>query len=158
MINSYNKKIILIGGTSGSCKSELAYCIQKNLFDLKKSSLVISLDDYYHVMPSIRDINRKKMGIDSVGIAEIDWTYLKRIYDDYNKKTQIQFKRTHKFLDAIENNTINGEEIDYLIFEGLYANYLRKSYTDNFSVFLLGNPSQTLEFRKMRGKEKTEDE
>jgi len=152
-----NNHIILIGGTSGSSKSELAYCIQKTLFDKKKSSLVISLDDYYQVMPSIREINRKKMGIDSVGIPEIDWSALKRIYDDFNDKKEISFKRTHKFLDAIEHNSINSEEIDYLVFEGLFANYLRKTYNDNYSVFLEGNPAQTLEFRKIRGKEQTED-
>ena len=151
-------KIILIGGTSGSSKSELAYCIQKTLFDLKKSSFVISLDDYYTVIPSIRDVNRKKMGIDLVGISEIDWNNLNRIYEDFNNKKEIHFKRTHKFLDAIEHNTINSEEIDYIIFEGLYSNYLRKTYKDNFSVFLGGNPNQTLAFRKMRGKENPQDE
>lgn len=150
-------KIILIGGTSGSSKSELAYCIQKLLFDNDKSSFVLSLDDYYQVMPSIRELNRKKMGVDSVGLSEIDWEKLKRIYDDFESKAQIQFKRTHKFIDAIEHNTINSEDIDYIIFEGLYANYLRKYYDNNFSIFLEGNPTQTLEFRKIRGKEKTED-
>jgi uridine kinase len=151
------QEIILIGGTSGSKKSELAYCLQKALYEKGKSSFIISLDDYYHTMPSIREINRKKMGLDSVGISEIDWESLNRIYEDFNNEREIHFKRTHKFLDAIEHNSIDGLEINYLIFEGLYANYLKKYYSDNFSIFLEGNPTQTLEFRKMRGKENTED-
>ena len=86
-----DNNIILIGGTSGSSKSELAYCLQKLLFDNKRSSLAISLDDYYQVMPSIREINRKKMGIDSVGISEIDWQKLYRIYDDFKNKRELSF-------------------------------------------------------------------
>ena len=152
-----NQKIILIGGGSGTQKSELAYCIQKLLFDKNKSSFVVSLDDYYHTVPSIRAINRKKMGLDSVGTSEIDWESLQRIYTDFNNQREIHFKRTHKFLDTIEHNAINSEDIDYLIIEGLYANYLRKFYNDNFSIFLEGSPLQTLEFRKMRGKENEND-
>ena len=153
-----NQEIILIGGGSGTSKSELAYCLQKLLNDKKKSSFVVSLDEYYHVMPSIRNINRKKMGIDSVGASEIDWESINRIYEDFKNKREIHFKRTHKFLDAIEHNAIESADIDYLIIEGLYSNYLRKSYNDNLSVFLEGNPSQTLAFRKMRGKENEDNE
>lgn len=153
-----NEKIILIGGGSGTNKSELAYCIQKKLNDKKKSSFVVSLDDYYHVMPSIRAINRKKMGIDSVGLSEIDWESINRIYEDFNNHREIHFKRTHRFLDAIEHNAIDSSEIDYLIIEGLFANYLRKEYSDNFSAYLEGSPAQTLAFRKMRGKENEDDE
>jgi len=150
-------KIILVGGGSGTKKSEQAYCLQNKLFQKNKQSLVISLDDYYNVMPSIRAINRKKMGIDCVGVCEINWESLKRIYEDFNNQRPIHFKRTHKFLDEIEHNTIDSEGIDYLLIEGLYANYLRKYYTDNLSVFLEGSPAQTLEFRQMRGKENEDD-
>jgi len=153
-----SSEIILIGGGSGTSKSELAYCIQKLLFDKKKSSLVISLDDYYLVHPSVRAINRKKQGIDSVGSAEIDWESLKRIYEDFSNERLIHFKRTHRFMDNIEHGTINSEDVDYLIVEGLYANYFRKYYQDNFSIFLEGNPAQTLEFRQMRGKENEDNE
>lgn len=149
--------IILIGGGSGTCKSELAYCLQKELWNNKNSSLVISLDDYYLVHPSIRAINRKKQGIDSVGTAELDWICLQRIYEDFKNEQLIHFKRTHRFLDNIEHNTLDSLDLDYIIFEGLYANYLRKDYTDNFSIFLEGNPSQTLAFREMRGKEDEKD-
>lgn len=152
------KDIILIGGTSGTHKTELAYCLQKTAFDNKETSLVISLDDYYHTAPFIRNYNRKKQGIESIGISEIDWDYLCRIYDDFANDKPIQFKRTHRFLDAIEHNVIDSESIKIIIFEGLYANYLRKFYSNNYSVFLEGNPVQTLEFRKLRGKENETDE
>jgi len=152
-----DKNIILIGGGSGTKKSELAYGIQTGLLRKHKSSFVVSLDDYYVVHATIRDINRKKLGIDSVGIAELDWQSLNRIYEDFQNKCHIHFKRTHRFLDAIEHNTIDTSEIDYLIIEGLYSNYFKKEYIDNISVFLEGTPQQTLSFRKIRKKEDEED-
>ena len=155
--NLKNEKIILIGGSSGTKKSEQAYCLQKLLNDKKKSSFVVSLDDAYHVIPSIRATNRKKMGINSIGLSEINWDYLSRIYEDFENKKPITFRRTHLFLDAIEHNTIESDSIDFLIFEGLFANYLRKFYVNNFSIFLEGNPQQTLEFRKLRRKENEDD-
>lgn len=158
VVEKNDKKIILIGGGSGTCKSELAYAIQKTLWDKKHSSIVLSLDDYYTVHATIRAMNRKKLGVDSVGISELDWESIKRIYEDFQNKRTIQFRRTHRFLDAIEHNAIDTTEIDYLAVEGLYANYLRKFYSDNFSVYLEGSPSQTLKFRKMRGKEDEHDE
>lgn len=158
VLKDLKQKIILIGGGSGTNKSELAYAIQKKLWDNNKSSFVISLDDYYNTHATVRSLNRKKLGIDSVGISEIDFESLKRIYEDFNNKRPIHFRRTHRFLDEIEHNVLSDSStIDYLIIEGLYANYLRKFYTDNFSVYLEGNPSQTLKFRKMRGKEDEND-
>lgn len=155
--NLKDKNIILIGGGSGTKKSECAYAIQRVLYDKKKSSFVISLDDYYLVHATIRAENRRKQGLDSVGISEIDWGTLERIYEDFKEQKPINFKRTHRFLDAIEYNTINSD-FDYLIIEGLYANYLRKTFNDNLSVYLEGNPSQTLKFRELRGKENEKDE
>lgn len=155
--NLKDNKIILIGGGSGTQKSELAYALQKLLNDKKKSSFVISLDDYYIVHATIRAENRKKQGLDSVGISEIDWVALERIYEDCKEHKPINFKRTHRFLDAIEYNSINSD-FDCLIIEGLYANYLRKTFNDNFSVYLEGNPTQTLKFRELRGKENEQDE
>lgn len=152
-----DNRIILIGGTSGSKKSELAYCLQKIAFENKQSSLVISLDDYYNTMPSIRHYNRKKQGLETVGLSEIDWDYLQRIYEDFQQEKNIHFKRVHRFLDAMEHNVIDSDDIDLVIFEGLYANYLRKFYSDNFSIYLEGSPAQTLEFRKKRGKEDESD-
>ncbi|MHA1789179.1 MAG: Hint domain-containing homing endonuclease [Candidatus Helarchaeota archaeon] len=138
--------------------SELSYAIQKKLWNKNKSSFVISLDDYYLIHATIRATNRKKLGLNSVGLNEIEWETLKRIYEDFQNKITINFKRTHRFLETIEHNAIDSKDIDYLIVEGLYANYLRKFYNNNFSVYLEGSPSQTLKFRKMRGKEDEHDE
>ncbi|MCK9543713.1 MAG: hypothetical protein M0R03_16965 [Novosphingobium sp.] len=154
-----HNKIVLIGGGSGTKKSEKALALQQFLFCDKQSSLVISLDDHYLVHPTVRNYNRKKQGINSVGIKEIDWIELESIYCSFKSKDQemISFSRTHRFLDASEYVCISNKNIDVLIIEGLYANYLRKMFSDNFSVFLEGTPQQTLSFRQLRGKESPDD-
>lgn len=155
--NLNDNNIVLIGGGSGTSKSELSYCLQNKAFEVGKYSIVISLDDYYTTHPTVREENRKRMGVESVGIGEIDWQDILRIYEDFLNTRTIRFKRTHRFLDKIEYDTIDSDSLGLFIFEGLYANYIRKFYKHNLSVFLEGSPSQTLEFRKLRKKENEED-
>ena len=119
---------------------------------------MISLDDFYLIHPTIRNYNRKKLGVESVGLQEIDWESLCRICEDFKDKKEINFKRVHKYLDAIEHNTIDSEDIEILLIEGIYANYLRKFTYGELSVFLEGNPEQTFEFRKKRRKEDEDTE
>lgn len=153
-----NKKIILIYGVSGTQKSETADCLQEKLFNLGKQSLVISLDDFYNTLPSIRNKNRKKLGIESVGLSEIDWEDIKRICNDFLNKKPIRLKRTHKYADLVEHVTLETEDLFYLIIEGLYSGYLKKDNYGDFSIYLDGSPSQTLEFRKIRAKENENDD
>lgn len=148
--------IVLIGGSSGTAKSETAHVLQQELFKVKLQSLILSLDDLYLVHPIIRDINRKKQGITSVGIKEIDWELIKHICNNFKKKKTIKFNRYHRFLDAIEEVKLSGI-IDVLIIEGLYANYLRKFKIGNLSLYMEGSPHQTLAFRLKRGKENEEN-
>lgn len=151
------RSVILIGAVSGAGKTEVADCLQDYLFQDKKQSLVLSLDDYYYLIPPIRNYNRKKQGLDSVGTQEIDWQMLHRICEDFEAKRPIHFKRVHKYLDAVEHNVIETEDVFCLIIEGLYANYLRKENYGDVSVFLEGNPEQTYEFRLKRKKEDETD-
>jgi uridine kinase len=149
--------IVLIGGGSGTTKSETAYTLQYELYDYGLQSLVISLDDFYYVTPSIRHYNRKKQGLESVGLSEIDWNAVKEICKQFKKKKPIKFRRVHRFLNEVEHGEINSEEINILIIEGLFANYLRKFKLGNVSAYLEGNPQQTLAFRQLRKKENEED-
>lgn len=149
--------IVLIGGGSGTSKSETAYTLQSKLYDNKLQSLVISLDDFYNCHPTIRHYNRKKRGIESVGLQEIDWNSIKDICKHFKKKKPIKFVRVHRFLNEVEKIQISSEEIDILIIEGLFSNYLRKFKIGNVSIFLEGSPKQTLAFRKLRNKENEND-
>jgi uridine kinase len=152
-----NESIILIYGGSGTQKSETADCLQELLFKQKKQSLVLSLDDFYGTHPTIRNFNRKKLGIESVGISEIDWESLQRICQDFKNKKPIHFQRTHKYADTVEHIVLETEDIDYLIIEGLYSGYLKKYNQGDIAFYLEGNPKDTFKFRKKRGKEQEDD-
>ena len=153
-----DENIILIYGISGSQKSETSDCLQELLFKQKKQSICLSLDDFYICHPTIRTINRKKIGIESVGLSEIDWEELKRICIDFKNKKPIRIQRVHRYADIVEHLTINTEEVEYLIIEGLYSGYLKKENFGDIAVFLEGNPKQTESFRKLRNKENEYDE
>jgi len=155
--NLKDEKIILIYGGSGTQKSETADCLQEILFRKNKQSIVLSLDDFYHTLPSLRNLNRKKLGIDSVGTGEIDWEELKRICDDFTNKKPIRFNRVHKYADLVEHITLDTEDVDYLIIEGLFSGYLKKDNYGDIAIYLEGNPKDTLEFRKKRAKENEND-
>jgi len=153
-----NQEIILIGGSTGTGKTECADCLQELLFKSDKQSIVLSLDDFYHTLPFLRNLNRKKMGLESIGLSEIDWGKLKRICDDFKNKKPIRFRRVHKYANIIEHIVLDTDDVDYLIIEGLYSNCLRKDNYGDLTIHLEGNPMQTLEFRKKRGKENESDE
>lgn len=156
-IDLNKRQIILIGACSGVGKTETADVLQELLFNKSKQSLVLSLDDFYNTLPIIRNYNRKKLGIDSVGTNEIDFEELKRICNDFKKQKPIKFRRVHKYASVVEHNVLDTDEISYLIIEGLYANYLRKLGYGDLSIYLEGTPKQTLEFRKKRNKENEND-
>ena len=155
--NLKNEKIILIYGGSGTQKTETADCLQELLYQKRKQSVVLSLDDFYLTHPTIRNENRKKLGIESVGISEIDWEELKRICVDFKNKKQIRIQRVHKYAEIVEHLTLNILEIDYLIIEGLFAGYLKKDNFGDYAIYLEGTPYNTFEFRQMRGKENEND-
>ena len=149
--------IVLVYGTSGTGKSEVSDCLQGELFKKKLSSLVLSLDDFYLIHPTIRNFNRKKLGLESVGLIEIDWEYLTRICQDFKEKKPIYFRRVHKFADVVEHNTIDSDDIDILIIEGLYSGYMKNYGYGDYSIYLEGSPAQTFDFREKRRKENPND-
>lgn len=150
-------RVILIFGGSGTQKSETADCLQELLSSEGKQSLMLSLDDFYYTIPSVRNKNRKKLGISSVGISEIDWGNLETICNKFLKRKLITIRRTHKYADLVEQVNLDTSEIDTLIIEGLYAGYLKRSIKSAYGVYLMGNEKNTLEFRKMRAKENEND-
>jgi len=152
--------IVSIGGSSGASKTEVALILQENLWvKYKIRSKIIHIDDYYKILWQKRNEIRKKKGINSVGINEIEWHKLKRIiriYKSYAKKNYCQ--RIHRWMDTMEYVIFNNRCCDLLIIEGLYGCYLKKLELVDFAVHLDGTPKQTLEFRKERSKENPDDD
>lgn len=153
-----DKNIILIYGTSGTGKTETADCLQELLIQKGLQSIVLSLDDYYTVHPKVRNYNRKKQGIESVGLKEIDWEHLRRICNDFKLGKHFHIKRYHRYSDIVEHvPVIESSDLNVLIFEGLYAGYMKKFKLGDMAIYLEGNPAQTLKFRKQRRKENEGD-
>ena len=155
-----DKSIITIGGGSGTKKSELAQCLQEELYKSRKKSLLLSLDDYYKSHYNDRNRLRKRNGIVSIGLNEIDWKYVKKILKSFKKnKDSLLLQIINKYTDSYNERIVYGvDKINYIIIEGLYANYLKKFRLGNFNIYLEGNPEQTLPFRKRRKKEKENSE
>lgn len=152
------KFIIVIFGISGTGKSETMLCLQQELEKRGRTSLPISLDDYYKIYPLERNRWRVKNGIESVGVDEIDWEDIRRICYDFKKGRDIKYRRTHKYCPEIEHGEISSKNVNYLIIEGLYAGWLKKFDYGDLAVYLEGTPAETLEFRKLRGKEDEEND
>ncbi len=150
-----DRPVIAIQGGSGTKKTELMQCLQETLHKNRKRALGISIDDYYKVHYSDRTRTRKRKGLKSVGLNEIDWVFLKKIVRDYkNNTTKLNIQYINKYTDSFLDVTINNsDKLDYLIIEGLYAGYLKKFNLVDFCIHLEGSPKQTEKFRRFRGKE-----
>lgn len=150
-----DKSIITIGGSSGTKKSELGHVLQELLYKKNKKSILISLDDLYKTHFKDRNRIRKHKGIKSVGTSEIDWYELRIIVKCFKrKKDKIIIPVINKYTGSYNDLTVYDiNEVDYLIVEGLYANYLNKWKLSSYAIHIDGNPEQTLKFRKKRNKE-----
>ena len=156
--NSLRKnKIVLIGGNSGTKKSEIAHCLQDILYKLNSTSLCISLDDYYLTTPQDRSKTRKELGIEYVGLKEINWDKLTENCKAFMNKKVIHFSRYNKYAHVVEEESIESKQIEFLIVEGLFVNYLSKLGVEGLFVNLEGTLNQTFIFRKTRNKENPED-
>ncbi len=147
-----DKMIVCIGGESGTGKTEIANLIQEDLwYKHKVRCKIIHEDDYYFTKWQDRNTIRKKKGIGSVGIVEIDWGKLEKICKTfYSKNKYLHIQRIHKYTNSTEEAIVYNNKIDILILEGLYINkYIYK----HLGFYLDGSYKETKEFREERKKE-----
>jgi len=150
-----DKSVITIGGGSGTKKTELACCLQEELYVKNKKTLMISLDDYYVSHYIDRQRIRELKGIKSIGLKEIDWKLIKKIIKDFKQnKDKLILQQINKYTNDYDTIYSYGiKQVNYLIIEGLYANYLKKYKMSDFAIHIEATPLQTLKFRKRRKKE-----
>lgn len=152
-------RVIGIGGISGSSKSETSHCLQELLYKNNVSSILVSLDDYYRNYFRERMRIRKKKGLNSVGIKEIEWDLVKKIIKDFkNKKDTVQIQQINKFTNSFfETVAYNIDKTNYLIIEGIFAGYLKKLKLLDYYIHLDGTIKETNSFRLERMKENEND-
>lgn len=144
------KKILAIGGISGTGKTEIATVIQEKLYTKNAiRSKIIHIDDYYFSNWIDRNKIRKQNNI--IGKEEINWNKLNKVLQSFkNNKKKLYVQRIHRFINAIEHSISPNHCIDVIILEGLYALYAK--YFD-FRVYIDASISDTYDFRKLRAKE-----
>lgn len=147
-----NKKIICIGGESGTGKTEIAHVLRDLAYGGFIKTQIISLDDYYITLWSARNNIRINKGIKSVGKHEMQWNLINGIIDSFKSITEptIRLKKINRYTDSIEYSIFEREDVDLLIIEGLYSCFCKNV---DFKVYLDGSVSDTKDFRFMRKKE-----
>lgn len=148
-----NKTVITIGGESGTGKTEVAFIVQKKLYDnYHITSRVIHTDDYYKTYWCERNKIRKKKGIQYVGQDEILWDKFQSVIDSFvNNEDENHIQQIHKYTNSIEYVKLNNKTIDIFIVEGLYSLYLHDH--SDLNIYLCGTIKDTEAFRRKRKKE-----
>ena len=128
------------------------------LIDWLEKSLILSTDDYYETDPESREAIRKERSLDYVGLNEILWDDLIHTISFLNNGIQTTIRRINKCAGQVELTPIYKPSLlNTIIIEGLYAGKLKEHFKNAYSVYLQGNPKDTLEFRKKRNKENDGD-
>lgn len=115
-----DKFVIAIGGESGAGKSELAHVIARRLKDRRELAKILHIDNYYKVSPRERTEWRKKHGLGSIGLSEIDWDLLARHIADFRESREATLPCIDLLTDQIDKLITDFDGIKYLIVEGLY--------------------------------------
>jgi len=115
-----DKFVIAIGGESGAGKSGLAHVVARRLKDKGELAKILHIDNYYKVPPQDRTAWRKKHGIESIGLSEIDWDLLSRHIADFMESREATLPCIDLLTDQIDKLITSFEGIRFLIVEGLY--------------------------------------
>ena len=147
-----SKLIVTVGGESGTGKTEVATILQDTLWNkYKKRVKIVHIDDFYFTNWLERNTLRRKKGISSVGMKEIDWKKLDKLVSVFKSGAKyLHVQKIHKYTNSMENSIALNGSIDILIVEGLYANALKNS---DLNIYLDGSYEDTEDFRKKRNKE-----
>ena len=156
ILNLPDKSVIAIGGSSGTKKSEIAQVLQELLYKKNKRTILISLDDLYCTHFKDRTRIRKRKGVKSVGLQEMNWKLLLKIIKTFkHQKDTLILPVINKYSSDYNEETVYGvKDVNYIIIEGLYACHLKKLKKTVYTIHLNGTPEQTLKFRKKRNKER----
>jgi uridine kinase len=115
-----DKVVIAIGGESGTGKSELAHVVGRRLKERGELAKILHIDNYYRVPPPERTAWRKKHGVESIGLSEINWDLLGQHIAEFRESKESVLPCIDLLTDQIDKLITTFEGIKYLIVEGLY--------------------------------------
>ena len=113
--------VVAIGGESGSGKSEIAETLRAVLRTENLRVKILHMDNYYIVSPADRGEHRRRLGMEAVGLHEIDWDLVEENVAAFRagKPTTIPF--LDLFTNQEDKLVTDFKPVDLLIIEGLYA-------------------------------------
>lgn len=113
--------VVAIGGESGSGKSEIAETLRQVLKNEDYKVKILHCDNYYKIAPDIRNDYRKKHGVSTVGIHEINWEVLEENIEAFRERRSTTIPFLDLFTSQEDKLISDFSNIDLLIVEGLYA-------------------------------------
>lgn len=154
-LTSGGKKIAIgIGGESGSGKSVTAYALQKVLQDLGLESIVLQMDDYFHLPPRSNHENRVK-SLENVGVHEVNLEKLSENIKAFrNGETSIEKPLVHYQENKILSESMDTKDFPFLIIEGTYILDIDDF---DFKIFIDRNYKDTYENRMNRNRDEKSD-
>jgi uridine kinase len=144
------RKVVLIGGESGSGKSVLAVTLSEILEQNGYPNTILHLDDYFKLPPATNHQNRLR-SLENVGVQEVDLALLQSHLMSFKngelsiEKPVSDYQNDHIFY---QNHRFNDAKI--LIIEGTYALFLQNA---NFRIFIERTYLDTLPSRIARGRD-----
>jgi uridine kinase len=144
-----DKVVIAIGGESGAGKSELAHVVARRLKDKGEPAKILHIDDYYKVPPPERTAWRKKHGIQSIGLSEINWDLLGQHIAEFRGSKEAVLPCIDLLTDQEDKLVTNFRGIKYLIVEGLYP----LKVDADLRIFIDLTYHETKKAQLLRGKE-----
>ena len=145
-----HRKVLLVGGESGSGKSVTAMCLQQRLHLKGVSALVLHQDDYFHLPPKTNHEKRLN-DVQWVGLQEVKLDLLQihlNMFLDHQPtltKPLVNY-RTNGILE--ENVPLSAYQI--IIIEGTYVLQLHDAHT---GIFMDRNYQQSRAQRLSRNRE-----
>ncbi len=117
--------IISIGGEAGTGKSTMAMAIKHILNDNDIKSFIFHMEDYYHLPPTSKYIERQK-NISLVGPGEVNLCLLEKHICQVKKGLlELQKPFSHHKENEIRKEIVELDTQKVIIVEGIYASILK---------------------------------
>ena len=157
-----DRTVISIYGGSGSGKSSVASVLSYMFSLAGKKCYILSGDNYPRRIPEANDKERlarynaggeKALAAYIGAPEEIDFDEINTILDDYQHGRDVLcLKRMGRDADSVSHENVDLSGTDIIILEWTHGNSRYLNHVD-IPVFLNSTPEETLEGRKMRGRD-----
>ncbi|MDL2228396.1 hypothetical protein LJC25_04325 [Bacteroidales bacterium OttesenSCG-928-K03] len=115
------KIVIAISGESGSGKSVLSHCLATEYKKAGIRAKILHTDNYYKILPELRNKWRQDNGMESVGYSEYDWNTLNSNILSFKNGSIADTPCVDLLTDQVDRLITDFSTVEILILDGLYA-------------------------------------